>query len=280
MPSGRSSAKFGRQTGTVGNAIPIADDVISAEKGCHSGGENELDEGNDWDVADAANQLEGSDAEEFDQSYDVSAADPGGRGSPNNGNGGGEDKDFKESDKILEDVSAVADVIELNGEEEDHPPPDVGAVVEVALPDVANGCEGGGDGGDNGGGGGGGDGGHDGGGDGGGGGGGGRPRRGEQWGPFQIAPIYKRGQLKGYGATCKKHHDAEDRLGTCCKKQIVGVTGIERRLCMWWLVLGADISNHGETRRSDHVFGLRIRDLGPPPSEAELVRLRRARWGS
>ena len=47
-----------------------------------------------------------------------------------------------------------------------------------------------------------------------------RGARAQDWGCFQIAQIFRSNIQIGWGATCGRHSDAEDRASTRCKKQL------------------------------------------------------------
>jgi hypothetical protein len=86
----------------------------------------------------------------------------------------------------------------------------------------------------------------------------------ETWGPFGLSPLTRivRGErvVFGWGATCRKHHNVGDKLGTQCKKQISQGQGADalsddecKRLAKCWLLLGRDISDDGPRAREVHL---------------------------
>ena len=47
-----------------------------------------------------------------------------------------------------------------------------------------------------------------------------RVSRKNEWGPFLISAVASHGTQIGWGATCKRHSDIDDKKGTQCKKQL------------------------------------------------------------
>lgn len=82
-----------------------------------------------------------------------------------------------------------------------------------------------------------------------------RQARAEQWGVFQVAPLFARGVHVGYGGVCRRHVNSSDHAGAVCKKtmRFCGESPEETRLRIkMWLVEGIAIVDGGAAR-SDHL---------------------------
>ena len=103
-----------------------------------------------------------------------------------------------------------------------------------------------------------------------------RQRRGAQWGPFNLAPIYTDGVKTGYGAICGLHSNADDAPNVYCRKALtIGELSDEecRVRLKRWLLAGLHDDNWPEGQgRSMHLSlgGLRLVDFSLGDPEAVL----------
>lgn len=103
-----------------------------------------------------------------------------------------------------------------------------------------------------------------------------RQRRGAQWGPFSLGPIYTDGKKSGYGAICGLHSNADDAPNTYCRKALtVGELSDEdcRVRLKRWLLAGLHDDDWPEGQgRSMHLSlgGLRLVDFSLGDSETVL----------
>lgn len=105
-----------------------------------------------------------------------------------------------------------------------------------------------------------------------------RHRRGEQWGPFSLAPIYSEGVRTGYGAICGLHHNSDDAPGISCRKALT-IEELSEEDCRLrlkrWLVAGLNDHHWPEDQgRSMHLSlgGLRLVDFSSGDPEPVLDR--------
>ena len=105
-----------------------------------------------------------------------------------------------------------------------------------------------------------------------------RQRRGAQWGPFNLAPIYTDGVKTGYGAICGLHSNADDAPNIYCRKALtIGELSDEecRVRLKRWLLAGLRDDDWPEGQgRSMHLSlgGLRLVDFSLGDPEAVLDR--------
>jgi len=83
-----------------------------------------------------------------------------------------------------------------------------------------------------------------------------RAQRGQAWGPFKLAAVFRDGICTGWGATCGRHRDGGGRGGLPCKKQMVFAGQSEevvRCRLKKWLLAGYQIDTLGERCRADRL---------------------------
>ena len=83
-----------------------------------------------------------------------------------------------------------------------------------------------------------------------------RAQRGQAWGPFKLAAVFRDGMCIGWGATCGRHRDGGGRGGLQCKKQMVFAGQSEEVVqCRLkkWLLAGCQIDPLGERCRAEHL---------------------------
>ena len=85
-----------------------------------------------------------------------------------------------------------------------------------------------------------------------------RQVRGQAWGPFAIAEIFRAGESKGYGIICGLHRNAGDAASCRCKKALdFGKEGLSPEACIVrlkrWAVRGLAISKDNPVGRTAHL---------------------------
>ena len=83
-----------------------------------------------------------------------------------------------------------------------------------------------------------------------------RAQRGQAWGPFKLAAVFRDGMCIGWGATCGRHRDGGGRGGLQCKKQMVFAGQSEEVVqCRLkkWLLAGYQIDPLGERCRAERL---------------------------
>jgi hypothetical protein len=105
-----------------------------------------------------------------------------------------------------------------------------------------------------------------------------RQSRSIAWGQFQLAQVFKRGVLYGWGATCRCHSNGPNDRTTCKKQLAMGADTddtLQRKLKMWLLNGAALRSRTGD---GGHLY-TECRDLVVHESEAELAHQRIVLFG-
>lgn len=103
-----------------------------------------------------------------------------------------------------------------------------------------------------------------------------RQRRGQAWGPFQIAPIMSHGLQVGWGATCNRHVDLDDRPGTRCKIQLpygkaAPLADAECRMKVkYWCIVGLEPEIAVAAQPRKEHLKRRPRFLVPTMTEAQM----------
>ena len=83
-----------------------------------------------------------------------------------------------------------------------------------------------------------------------------RAQRGQAWGPFKLAAVFRDGICIGWGATCGRHRDGGRHGGLQCKKQMVFAGQSEEVVqCKLkkWLLAGYQIDPLGERCRAERL---------------------------